>query len=74
MDKKTEDSNYTSADLTKELNEERKEKGLYELPEINAGLTSTGQYARMDKSFSNSLDFFVKLVKKGKKTKKVSTR
>ena len=69
MDKKTDKTNYTSAELTKELNEERKEKGLYEIPEINTGLANTGEYAKRDKSFANVTDFFIKLAKREKKTK-----
>ena len=53
----------TSKTLKKEMDIERGDH----LPEIN-GIGNT--YARMDKSFSNSIDFFVKLSRRGKKKEK----
>ena len=61
---------YTSKSLAKELNEERKAKGLYELPEVNCvkgGNTSV--YARKEKSFKSAVDFYNQLIKSGKKEK-----
>ena len=57
----------TSQALTEELNAERREKGLYEIQPINCRKGSTGTYARKDKSFSNTFDFYRKLF--GKKDK-----
>ncbi|MGI6767295.1 MAG: hypothetical protein ACOX4R_08855 [Lentihominibacter sp.] len=54
----------SSQTLTDELNKERKKEGKYTITPINSGSTSTSTYARKDKSYSNTIDFFVKLFKK----------
>ncbi len=54
----------TSKDLHKELNEERKKKGLNSMPAINPRGGGTGTIARRDKSWSSVPDFFAKLMKK----------
>jgi hypothetical protein len=53
----------TSETIQRELNEERKRKGLYEIPAINARRGNTGTLARKDKSWSNLIDFIWKLMK-----------
>ncbi len=59
-----EDYYASSRTLTDELNEERKKEGKYTIEPINAASVTTGNYARKDKSYSNVIDFFVKLFKK----------
>ena len=54
----------TSKDLHKELNEERKRKGLNSVPAINPRGGGTSTIARRDKSWSSVPDFFGKLFKK----------
>ena len=62
------DKILSSENFRKELNEDRKAQGLHEMPAINPGRGggSTNTYARMDKSFDNAGDFFVKLFKRKK--------
>ena len=48
----------SSAELQKELNEERKAKGLKEMPAVNPTKGgSTNTYCRMDKSWKSAPDF-----------------
>ena len=63
------DDIVTSEDLRKEINEERKQRGEYEIPAINPGQSgiSFGTLARKDKSWDNFFDFAVKLFKGEKK-------
>ena len=57
----------TSKELQKEWTEERKRQGLEEIPPINnVGQASTGNLARMDKSWKNAADFFLKMIKRNK--------
>ncbi len=67
------DKIVTSEDLREELNEERAEQGLYEIPAVNPGKgggISTNTLARKDKSFDNAADFFGKLIKMKKQRRK----
>ena len=66
------DKIITSEDLRKEINEERAERGEYEMPAINPGASgvSFGTLARKDKSWDNEFDFFLKLFKGRKKKEK----
>ena len=50
----------TSRDLLDEINEERKEQGLHEIPEVNSR-SGGNTFARLDDSFKNVPDFFAKL-------------
>lgn len=53
----------TTKDMLHDINKERREQGLYEIPEHNeAAGANTGKLARMDKSFSSVPDFFWKLI------------
>ena len=53
----------TTKDMLRDINKERREQGLYEIPEHNeAAGANTGKLARMDKSFSSVPDFFWKLI------------
>ena len=52
-----------SESIQKELNEARRKKGLPEIPAINPRGAGTSTLARKDKSWSNILDFFCKLIK-----------
>ena len=54
----------TSQDLHKELNEERKKKGMTSIPAINPRGGGTSTLARKDKSWSSVPDFFTKMLKK----------
>lgn len=54
------DKIYTS----KELNAERKRKGLSEIPAINPCKLGNTTIAQKDKSYSNAFDFYKKLFKK----------
>jgi len=54
----------SSKDLLDEINEERKEQGLHEIPAVNSRSSGTNTYARLDKSFSSVPDFFIKLFSK----------
>lgn len=54
---------FTTSKLHEELNEEREKRNETSLPQINP-LGGTNTLARRDKSFSSSIDFFVKLFKK----------
>jgi len=49
----------TTKDMLKDVNEERRKAELYEVPE-----QTTGNLARMDKSFKNVPDFFRQLFRK----------
>ena len=54
----------SSAELQKELNEERKAKGLKEMPAVNPNKGgSTNTYCRMDKSWKSAPDFFKQMIK-----------
>ena len=53
----------SSDSIQKELNESRRKKGLPEIPAINPRGAGTSTLARKDKSWSNILDFFCKLIK-----------
>ena len=53
----------TSRDLLDEINEERKEQGLHEIPEVNSR-SGGNTFARLDDSFKNVPDFFAKLFSK----------
>ncbi len=53
---------YNSSTIQKELNEERKRKGLHELPAVNPINGGTSTLARKDKSWNSVFDFFRKLV------------
>lgn len=53
----------SSDSIQKELNESRRKKGLSEIPAINPRGAGTSTLARKDKSWSNILDFFCKLIK-----------
>ena len=55
----------TGQSLLDDLNAERRKKGLHELPAVNSFLANTGSLARKDKTFKNSIDFFIQLFKKG---------
>ena len=50
----------TSNDLLNEVNEEREKQGLHEIPAVNSR-SGGNTYARLDKSFKNVPDFFIKL-------------
>ncbi|MGN0681170.1 MAG: hypothetical protein ACI4LY_04085 [Candidatus Fimisoma sp.] len=54
---------YTGSLLSQELNAERKEHGLSQLPEINPCRGGTSTLVRNGKSRSNVFDFFRKLFK-----------
>lgn len=67
------DKILSSENFRKELNEERAEQGLYEIPAVNPGKgggISTNTLARKDKSFDNAADFFGKLIKMKKQRRK----
>lgn len=63
-EKKDCDKINSVTNLTDEMNRERERKGKYKIRPINSGTVSANSYAQKDKSYSNSLDFFVKLFKK----------
>lgn len=54
---------YTSKELLREANEQRRKEGLNQLPEINPCRGGTSTLARKDKSWNNIVDFLVKLFK-----------
>ncbi len=55
----------TSRSMTDELNRERKREGKSSIRPINPGLAgSTNTYARQDKGYSSTPDFFIKLFKR----------
>lgn len=56
----------TTKDMLKDVNEERRNAGLYEIPEMNTRV-NTGNLARMDKSFKSVPDFFRQLLSKKEK-------
>ena len=67
------DKILSSENFRKEINEDRKARGEYEMPAVNprnGGNVST--LARKDKSFDNAADFFSKLVKMKKQRRKES--
>ena len=64
MSKCEQDKIYTSASLTKEMNEERVMEGKESLPEVNPMRGDTSTIARKDKSWKSVPDFFAKLFKK----------
>ena len=58
----------TTKDMLRDVNQERREQGLYELPELNdAAGVNTGRLARMDNSFKSVPDFFRQLLSKKEK-------
>ena len=52
-----------SKDLLAEVNRERARRGEYKIPETNDASGEGNTLARMDKSWSSSPDFFIKLIK-----------
>lgn len=53
----------TTRDMLHDVNKERREQGLYEIPELNtAAGANTGNLARRDNSFKSVPDFFRKLI------------
>lgn len=57
----------SSNNLHEEWNQERRKKGLKEMPAVNPkGVGSTNTYCRMDKSWKSAPDFFMQMMK-GKK-------
>jgi hypothetical protein len=60
----SDDKIINSRTIQNELNEERKRKGLHELPPVNPINGGTSTLARKDKSWSSVPDFFRKLFKK----------
>ena len=60
----SDDKIINSSTIQNELNEERKRKGLHELPPVNPINGGTSTLARKDKSWSSVPDFFRKLFKK----------
>jgi len=61
----------SSSNLHEEWNEERREKGLKEMPAVNPkGAGSTSTYARMDDSWKSAPGFFKQLIKIKKDDKK----
>ena len=60
----SDDKIINSSTIQNELNEERKRKGLHELPPVNPIKGGTSTLARKDKSWSSVPDFFRKLFKK----------
>jgi hypothetical protein len=60
----TDDKIINSSTIQNELNEERKRKGLHELPPVNPINGGTSTLARKDKSWNSVPDFFRKLFKK----------
>jgi len=59
----------SSSNLHEEWNEERREKGLKEMPAVNPkGAGSTNTYCQADKSWKSAPDFFKQMIK-GKKSK-----
>ena len=60
----SDDKIINSSTIQNELNEERKRKGLHELPPVNPINGGTSTLARKDKSWNSVPDFFRKLFKK----------
>lgn len=60
----SDDKIINSSTIQNELNEERKRKGLHELPPVNPINGGTSTLARKDKSWNSVPDFFRKLLKK----------
>lgn len=60
----------SSINLTDELNLERERKVMYQIKPLDTGHTSCNNYARNDKSFANTFDFFIKLIRKTREEKK----
>ena len=60
----SDDKIINSSTIQNELNEERKRKGLHELPSVNPINGGTSTLARKDKSWNSVPDFFRKLFKK----------
>ena len=56
----------SSAELHKDLNEERKKKGLKEMPAVNPKGGSTNTYCQMDRSWKSAPDFFKQMLQKKK--------
>ena len=59
----TKEKILSSQNLHAELNEERIEKGLNEIPAVNGVKGSTNTYCRMDKSWKSAPDFFKQMIK-----------
>ena len=55
---------YTSKVIQEEINEQRRRKGLPEIPAINPKGAGTSTLARKDKSWNSVLDFFIKLIRR----------
>lgn len=67
MKDKEKEKILSSENLHEEWNEERESHGEKEIPPINNAMgTSTGNLARMDKSWKNAPDFFRQMIKKKK--------
>ena len=67
------DKILSSENFRKEINEDRKARGEYEMPALNPGTgggISFGTLAQKDKSFDSVGDFFVKLGKIKKQRRK----
>lgn len=61
---------YCSTNLFQEFNEERRRKGLDEMPEINAcPCGNNGTIARKDKSWGSVPAYFIQQFKKAKEEK-----
>ena len=60
----SDDKIINSSTIQNELNEDRKRKGLHELPPVNPINGGTSTLARKDKSWNSVPDFFRKLFKK----------
>ena len=60
----SDDKIINSSTIQNELNEERKRKGLHELPPVNPINGGTSTLARKDKSWNSVPDFFRKLFTK----------
>ena len=57
----------SSRNLHEEWTKERENQGLKKMPAINnASGTSTGNLARMDKSWKSAPDFFRQMIRKGR--------
>jgi len=56
----------TTKDMLNDVNEERRNAGLYEIPEMNTRV-NTGNLARMDNSFKSVPDFFRQLFSRKEK-------
>ena len=64
---KNDEKILSSKNLHDEWNEERKKKGMKEMPAVNPRNSSTNTYCRMDKSWKSAPDFFQQMIKGRKK-------